>query len=63
LNVYNYTGNADDDGYLASTQGQLSVNNNPALSTSFTDQYTIFINNPNNYSRPRTIRIGVLLDF
>jgi len=63
LNVYNYTGNADDDGYLASTQGQLSVNSNPDVATSFTDQYTIFINNPNNYSRPRTIRIGVLLDF
>jgi hypothetical protein len=63
LNVYNYTGNADDDGYLASSQGQLSVNSNPDLSTSFTDQYNIYINNPNNYSRPRTIRIGVLLDF
>jgi len=63
LNVYNYTGNADDDGYLASSQGQLSVNSNPDVATSFTDQYTIFINNPNNYSRPRTIRIGVLLDF
>lgn len=63
LNVYNYTGNADDDGYLSSTQGQLSVNSNPDVAASFTDQYTIFINNPNNYSRPRTIRIGVLLDF
>jgi hypothetical protein len=63
LGVYNYTGNPDDDGYLASTQGQLYVNNNPATATSFTDQYNIYINNPGNYGRPRTIRIGVLLDF
>lgn len=63
LNVYNYTGNPDDDGYLASTTGQLYLNNNPSTAASFTDQYNIFINNPNNYSRPRTIRIGVLLDF
>ena len=63
LGVYNYTGNPDDDGYLASTQGQLYVNNNPSTAASFTDQYNIYINNPGNYGRPRTIRIGVLLDF
>ena len=63
LGVYQYTGNADDDGYLASSQGQLFLNNNPATATSFTDQYSIYINNPSNYGRPRTIRIGVLLDF
>jgi len=63
LGVYNYTGNPDDDGYLTSSQGQLYLNNNPTTATAFTDQYNIFINNPNNYSRPRTIRIGVLLDF
>jgi hypothetical protein len=63
LGVYNYTGNPDDDGYLASAQGQLYVNSNPTTATSFTDQYNIYINNPSNYGRPRTIRIGVLLDF
>jgi hypothetical protein len=63
LGVYNFTGNPDDDGYLASSLGQLAVNANPATAVSFTDQYNIFINNPNNYSRPRTFRIGVLLDF
>ncbi len=63
LGVYNYTGNPDDDGYLASAQGQLYVNNNPSTAASFTDQYNIYINNPNNYGKPRTIRIGVLLDF
>lgn len=63
LNVYNYTGNPDDDGYLNSSQGQVNINKDPTTVTSFTDQYNIFINNPNNYARPRTIRIGVLLDF
>lgn len=63
LGVYNYTGNPEDDGYLNSTQGQLYLNNNPATATSFTDQYNIYINNPNNYARPRTIRIGVELSF
>ncbi|MBI3518716.1 MAG: TonB-dependent receptor plug domain-containing protein [Bacteroidetes bacterium] len=63
LGVYNYTGNPDDDGYLTSAQGQLYINNNPATATSFTDQYNIYINNPNNYGKPRTIRIGVMLDF
>ncbi len=62
LNVYNYTGNPDDDGYLASAQGQTAIksNSNP---TAFVDQYSIYLNNPSNYARPRTIRIGVLLDF
>ncbi len=63
LGVYNYTGNPDDDGYLTSSQGTLYVNNNPSTAASFTDQYRIYINNPGNYGRPRTIRIGVLLDF
>ncbi|MBS1635662.1 MAG: TonB-dependent receptor plug domain-containing protein [Bacteroidetes bacterium] len=62
LTVYNFTGNPDDDGYLNSPVGAQNVHN--ALSpTAFTDQYNIYINNPNNYSRPRTIRIGVMLDF
>ncbi len=62
LNVYDYTGSADDDGYLASPQGVQGVANTVSP-TAYTDQYNIFINNPNNYSRPRVIRIGVLLDF
>ena len=48
LKVYNYTGDPGDDGYLASSQGQLYVNSNPTTAASFTDQYSIFINNPNN---------------
>ncbi len=62
LNVYGYTGNPDDDGYLASAQGQAfasTLNNYSA----YVDQYNIYISNPANFGRPRTIRIGVMLDF
>lgn len=62
LNVYRYTGNADDDGYLyaASTQNSIAAQNSEQ---SFRDLYTIKINNPSNYSIPRRVRIGVMLDF
>lgn len=63
MNVYGYTGNADDDGYLPSSIGQQNVSLNPATTAAFTDQYSIYLNNPGNFSRPRTIRIGVMLDF
>lgn len=62
LNVYSYTGNAADDGYLQSATGQTNTNNNVSPQ-GFTDQYGIYLNKPSNYARPRTIRIGVLLDF
>jgi hypothetical protein len=62
LGVYQYTGNPDDDGYLNSPLAQSTVQslNSPQ---GFIDQYTINMNNPGNYGRPRTIRIGLLLDF
>ncbi len=62
LNVYNYTGNAGDDGYLASSVGQTNTGNNVSPQA-FTDQYGIYITNPGNYARPRVIRIGLQLSF
>ena len=69
-NVYNYTGNADDDGYLASTLGQQDINGqeNPE---SFVDLYSAFVNQGNNpsgairsnYSLPRNIRLGAIIKF
>ncbi len=62
INVYSYTGNPDDDGYLASAVGQSQI----PLQTSpdaFVDQYNIKINNPDNYSLPRRARIGLQLNF
>lgn len=62
ISVYSYTGNADDDGYLASAVGQNQI----PLQTSpdaFVDQYNIKVNNPDNYSIPRRARIGAILSF
>jgi hypothetical protein len=62
LAVYKATGNPDDDGYLDSPQAQtiIASQNDPA---SFRDLYSVKNNNPSNYSRPRVIRLGLLLDF
>ncbi|PBQ33126.1 hypothetical protein CNR22_15505 [Sphingobacteriaceae bacterium] len=62
LNVYNFTGAPDDDGYLASTQGQsaLAITNSAAA---FRDMYNVRMNSPTNYSLPRQIRIGALFQF
>ncbi|MBA2611696.1 MAG: TonB-dependent receptor plug domain-containing protein [Bacteroidetes bacterium] len=62
LNVYSFTGNPSDDGYLTSTQAQASL----ALANSanaFRDMYNISINQPGNYSSPRQIRIGLMFNF
>jgi hypothetical protein len=62
LNVYSYTGNADDDGYLSSTQAAaaLAITNS---AVAFSNMYSIRMNNPTNYSLPRQIRIGLLFNF
>lgn len=62
LNVYNYTGNPNDDGYLTSTQAlaTLALANSAAA---FTDMYTIRVNSPGNYNLPRQIRIGLMFEF
>lgn len=60
--VYPYTGNADDDGYLTSTIGRQSASGQQS-EQSFTDLYKAWINNPNNYSLPRFIRLGLSFTF
>lgn len=62
INVYRYTGNPDDDGYLTSAEGILAIDrSNDAQS--FTDLYTAFIRNPNNFSLPRVIRLSLSFSF
>lgn len=62
MGVYNYTGNPDDDGYLNSAVAQQNIQGLNSQQ-GFIDQYTIYINNPGNYNKPRVIRIGLQLDF
>jgi outer membrane receptor protein involved in Fe transport len=62
INVYRATGNPDDDGYLAAAEFQASIasQNDPQ---SFRDLYAAKVNNPFNYSLPRRIRLGLILNF
>lgn len=62
LNVYRATGNWNDDGYLAAASSQTSIQNQ-IDEQSFRDYYTMKIQNPYNISSPRTIRLGVKIDF
>lgn len=62
INVYNYTGAANDDGYLTSTQAAATLDRaNNAVA--YTDMYMIRMNAPGNYSLPRQVRIGLLFEF
>ena len=62
VNVYQYTGNPDDDGYLSTAVG-IGDAQDQLDPIAFTDMYMLKLNNPSNYTRPRTIRLGVTLDF
>jgi hypothetical protein len=62
VNVYQFTGNPDDDGYLSTAVGVNDIQDqlSPA---SFADLYNVKLNNPSNFTRPRTIRLGLMFDF
>lgn len=62
ISVYRATGNPDDDGYLAAAQSQPTIQNQ-LDEQAFRDMYAMAINNPFNVSMPRTIRLGVKIDF
>ena len=60
--VHRATGNPDDDGYLndPGTQAGITSLNDEQ---SFRELYAIKTNPPYNYSLPRRIRLGLLLNF
>lgn len=62
ISVYRFTGLPDDDGYLTSDIGQqdIQVQIDPEA---FVDQYRVRLENPNNFSLPRRIRLGMLFNF
>lgn len=62
VNVYRATGNPDDDGYLAAAEFQASIEQQND-EQAFRELYALKVNNPYNYSLPRTIRLGIRLDF
>lgn len=62
LTVYPYTGSAEDDGYLASPQGQASL----AFQTnaqSYADLYNVSMQNSGFYTLPRRLRLGIRVGF
>jgi len=60
--VYRYTGNPEDDGYLATTRGKQDIENRLSPE-SYEYYYTTRVQNPYNYGLPRTIRLGLRFDF
>jgi hypothetical protein len=62
LNVYPFTGSPEDDGFLASPQGQTSIAFR-ADAEAYRDLYNARVANPFNYALPRQIRLGVRLGF
>jgi len=62
LTVYPYTGSAEDDGYLASPQGQAAL----AFQTnaqSYSDLYNVSMQNSGFYTLPRRLRLGIRVGF
>lgn len=62
ISVYPYTGNPDDDGYLSAPEWQREINSQ-LDPQSFRDLYSIYVNQPDNYSTPRQIRLGLIFNF
>lgn len=62
MNVYRATGNPDDDGYLSAAEYQAGINSQ-IDPISFREQYALRVNSPYNYSLPRRIRLGVMINF
>jgi len=60
--VYPATGSASDDGYLSAPEYQNQINQQVS-SQSYRDLYSVWIDNPYNYSSPRQIRLGLMFNF
>ena len=62
VNVYDYTGNPEDDGVLASEQFQQLINSQIYVD-SFINYYNMAMRNPYNYSTPTTVSLGIQFGF
>jgi hypothetical protein len=62
LDVYETTGNPDDNGYLTYSGNKADINsqNNP---DSYVNYYRLYMDDPYNYNMPRRFRIGLMLSF
>jgi len=62
LSAYAATGSGSDDGYLKSGNGIEDANNRTSTN-SFQYLYGLKVNDPLNFSLPRTTRVGVIINF
>lgn len=62
INVYRYTGNPDDDGFLQAPLWQPTIESQ-LDEESFRQLYGLKVNSPFNFGIARTIQLGVRLDF
>ncbi len=60
--VYAYSGNPDDDGYLTAPEWQSDIAQQ-LNEESYRLLYETRVNNPGNYSSPRTIHLGLIFNF
>ncbi len=66
IRVYSFTGSPVDDGYLASSRGQDSIEStdfSPLATASYLASYQWAMLNPDNYSLPRRMFLGVIFSF
>ena len=62
VDVYNATGNPDDDGYLSAPEWQREINSQ-IDPQAFIQMYSLYVNNGGFYSMPRHIRVGLSFNF
>jgi outer membrane receptor protein involved in Fe transport len=66
VGVYRFTGAADDDGFLASQQGQstiASVNTLYGSADAYQASYSYAMLNPDNFTQPRRLYLGINFGF
>ena len=62
ISVYDYTGNADDDGYLSAAAYQQQINSQIYV-PSYIWYYQMRVQSPYNYSRPFRASVGIQFGF
>jgi len=62
LQVYSYTGNPEDDGYLSAAEWQKQISEQ-LDSEAYRDLYAVAVNRPWHYASPRTIHLGMIFNF
>ncbi len=62
IDVYSVTGNADDDGYLQAPESQRAIDSQRDREA-FINYYTMAMEKPWYYTRPRTIKLGASFSF